>query len=196
LVLSFVLSIREGFMPHYTDQVKKVFELANAAAKELKHCETHVIHLVLGLVREDSGVAAQVLKNRGFSQEKITAAMQGYSFGVSESPLQELAWTYRALHVQKEAGDEARALNHDYIGTEHILLAATGESPHQWLELANSDDLGGMRREILGFLGHAVEERKQEPGKPEKGLNYEEIRAKVFAIRDMVQKLATALQGI
>ena len=171
-------------MATYTQRAEMVFQLAKNAAKEFKHAEVYPVHILLGLLQERSGLTASVLRNRGLSEERVKTAISAHDFeeGVGYEP--DLPWTDVAQYVSTMAAREADMLGHNYVGTEHILLAMTKIEANQWLHLASTGALAGIRQEVLNLLGYCGEEKP----------THEEILAKVFAIRDAVEQLAKDLQ--
>jgi ATP-dependent Clp protease ATP-binding subunit ClpC len=111
----------------FTERARKVMQLAQEEAQRLQHNYIGTEHLLLGLVREGKGVAAKTLTSLGVDLEKVRKAVEDIiSRGVS--PVAgEIGLTPRAKKVIELAVDEARHLNHHYIGTEHLLLGVIRE---------------------------------------------------------------------
>src|SRR5260221_13152093 len=84
-------------------------------------------HLLLGLVREREGIAAKVWSNLGVELNKVRIAVESIIGHGDRIVLGEIGLTPRAKKVLELAADEARRLNHDYIGTEHLLLGVVRE---------------------------------------------------------------------
>lgn len=111
----------------FTDRARKVLTLAQEEAQRFNHNYIGTEHLLLGLVRENDGVAAKVLANMGVQLSKVRSAVE-FIIGRGESMVtSELGLTPRAKKVLELAVDEARRLNHHYIGTEHLLLGLVRE---------------------------------------------------------------------
>ena len=111
----------------FTDRARKVLTLAQEEAQRFNHNYIGTEHLLLGLVRENDGVAAKVLANMGVQLSKVRSAVE-FIIGRGESMVtSELGLTPRAKKVLELAIDEARRLNHHYIGTEHLLLGLVRE---------------------------------------------------------------------
>ncbi len=101
--------------------------IAQDEARQLNHNYIGTEHILLGLVREEEGVAAKVLTNLGVSLNKVRSAVEFIS-GRGEKPSAgETGLTSRAKRVIELAIDEARNLGHNYIGTEHLLLGLLRE---------------------------------------------------------------------
>ncbi|HWZ18369.1 MAG TPA: Clp protease N-terminal domain-containing protein [Ktedonobacteraceae bacterium] len=101
--------------------------LAQEEAQRLHHNYIGTEHLLLGLVREGEGVAAKVLTSLGVDLEKVRKAIEDIIGRGDRIVLGEIGLTPRAKKVIELAVDEARLLNHHYIGTEHILLGLIRE---------------------------------------------------------------------
>jgi bifunctional DNase/RNase len=111
----------------FTERAKKVLSLAQEEAQRFQHNYIGTEHLLLGLVREGEGVAAQVLRNLGVELNKVRSAVE-FTIGRGDRiVLGEIGLTPRVKKVIELAVDEARLLNHHYIGTEHLLLGLVRE---------------------------------------------------------------------
>jgi ATP-dependent Clp protease ATP-binding subunit ClpC len=111
----------------FTERARKVLSLAQEEAQRLQHNYIGTEHLLLGLVREEEGVAAKVLSNLGVDLNKVRSAVEHIIGRGDRIVLGEIGLTPRAKKVIELAGDEARRLNHHYIGTEHLLLGLVRE---------------------------------------------------------------------
>jgi len=111
----------------FTERARKVLTLAQEEAQRFNHNYIGTEHLLLGLVREGDGVAARVLSNMGVQLPKVRSAVE-FIIGRGEGAVQsDIGLTPRAKKVIELAVDEARRLNHHYIGTEHLLLGLVRE---------------------------------------------------------------------
>jgi Clp amino terminal domain, pathogenicity island component/TIR domain len=111
----------------FTERVRKVLSLAREEAQRFQHNYIGTEHLLLGLVREGEGVAAKVLANLGVEPNKVRSAVEFIIGRGDRIVLGEIGLTPRAKKVIELAVDEARRLNHHYIGTEHLLLGLVRE---------------------------------------------------------------------
>jgi ribosomal protein L37AE/L43A len=111
----------------FTERARKVLSLAQEEAQRLQHNYIGTEHLLLGLVGEGEGVAAKVLTHLGVDLEKVRKAVEGIIGRGERVVLGEIGLTPRAKKVIELAVDEARRLNHDFIGTEHLLLGLIRE---------------------------------------------------------------------
>jgi hypothetical protein len=117
-----------GMYERFSDRAQKVMQLANQEAQRLDHEYIGTEHILRGLVKEGGGVAADVLKDFGVQLHTITAEVDKFvQKGAPFSSISRLPQTPRAKQVIGYAMEEARNLNHDYVGTEHILLGLLRE---------------------------------------------------------------------
>src|SRR5437588_2026103 len=122
----------------FTDRARKVMQLANQEAQRFNHEYIGTEHILLGLVKEGSGVAANVLKNLDIDLRRICLEVEKIvQAGPDMVTMGKLPQTPRAKKVIEYSIEEARNLNHNYVGTEHLLLgllreqegAAVGTTP-------------------------------------------------------------------
>ncbi len=107
----------------FTDRARKVMVLAEQEAQRSNHKEIDTGHILLGLVKEGNGVGARVLKNLGVELKKLrNAVWKIVESGPDMVTNGKLLPTLSAKKAVDYAIEEARALHHDYIGTEHLLL--------------------------------------------------------------------------
>ena len=112
----------------FTDRARKAILLASQEAERFKHEYIGTEHMLLGLVREGSGVAATVLKNLGVPLHSISSEVEKLvQSGPEMVTMEYLPRTPRAKKVIEYAMDEARTLKHGGVGTEHILLGLLRE---------------------------------------------------------------------
>jgi 6,7-dimethyl-8-ribityllumazine synthase len=105
----------------YTERALRVLTLAQEEAQRFKHNYIGTEHLLLGLVREDGGMAAKVLNTLGVELTKVRSAVE-FIIGRGDFPISEIGLTPRAKTVIELVEQEAKRLNHSYVGTEHLLL--------------------------------------------------------------------------
>src|SRR6266702_2402415 len=120
------MSDRDRF-DKFTERARKVLSLAQEEAQRFQHNYIGTEHLLLGLVREGEGVAAKVLSNLGVELYQVRNAIEFIIGRGDRIVLGEIGLTPRAKKVIELAVDEARRLNHHYIGTEHLLLGLVRE---------------------------------------------------------------------
>ena len=149
-----------------TDRARKVMALANQEAQRLNHEYIGTEHILLGLVKEGSGVGANVLKNLDIDLRKVRLEVEKLvKSGPEMVTMGKLPQTPRAKKVIEYAIEEARNLNHNYVGTEHLLLGLLREHDGVAAQvLMNlSLKLEEVREEVLNLLGAGVESEEAPP---------------------------------
>ena len=111
----------------FSERARRVLSLAQEEAQRFNHNYIGTEHILLGQVRETEGVAARVLSSLSVDLSKVRSAVE-FIIGRGEKPAQgEIGLTPRAKKVVELAVDEARRMNHTYIGTEHLLIGLLRE---------------------------------------------------------------------
>ncbi|MCR9201249.1 MAG: ATP-dependent Clp protease ATP-binding subunit [Planctomycetaceae bacterium] len=144
----------------FTDRARKVMQLANQEAQRFNHEYIGTEHILLGLVKEGSGVAANVLKNLDVDLRKIRIEVEKIvQTGPDMVTMGKLPQTPRAKKVIEYAMEEARNLNHNYVGTEHLLLGLLREQEGVAAQVLMNlgMKLDDVRDEVLNLLGHGLE---------------------------------------
>ncbi|MEZ5944041.1 MAG: ATP-dependent Clp protease ATP-binding subunit [Planctomycetaceae bacterium] len=151
----------------FTDRARKVMQLANQEAQRFNHEYIGTEHILLGLVKEGSGVAANVLKNLDVDLRKIRLEVEKIvQSGPDLVTIGKLPQTPRAKKVIEYAMEEARNLNHNYVGTEHLLLGLLREQEGVAAQVLMNLGLKleDVREEVLNLLGHGLEGETSERG--------------------------------
>ena len=149
----------------FTDRAKKVMNLARQEAQRFNHEYLGTEHILLGLVQEGSGVAANVLKNMAIDLNKIRAEVEKIvKTGPTMVTMGQLPFTPRAKKVLELSMEEASNLGHNYIGTEHLLLGLIKENEGIAAQvlLNLGVKLEDVREEVLEFLGADSAEEEEE----------------------------------
>ncbi len=140
----------------FTERARKVIILAKEEAKRFNHDYIGTEHILLGLIREGEGVAATVLEKMGISLENIRLEIEKLvQPGPTTQIIGDLPFTPRAKKSLELSAEEARALGHNYIGTEHLLLGLIREEEGVASQvLINLGlDLETVRNKIMEVLG-------------------------------------------
>jgi len=140
----------------FTERVRKVISLARQEAVRLHHDYIGTEHLLLGLVKEGEGVAAVVLTNLGVNTEDLRRAVENaVDIGSETLVLGEVPLNQEARSCLNYALDEARKMNHTYIGTEHLLLGLLREERGVACQILQSlgMDIELVRNETTRLLG-------------------------------------------
>ncbi len=144
----------------FTDRARKVMQLANQEAQRFNHEYVGTEHVLLGLVKEGSGVAANVLKNLDVDLRKIRVEVEKIvQSGPDMVTMGKLPQTPRAKKVIEYAIEEARNLNHNNVGTEHLLLGLLREQEGVAAQVLMNLNLKleEVREEVLNLLGHGMD---------------------------------------
>src|ERR1700760_3324399 len=154
----------------FTDRARKVMQLANQEAQRFNHEYVGTEHVLLGLIKEGSGVGANVLKNMDVDLRKIRNEIEKIvQAGPEMVTMGKLPQTPRAKKVIEYAIEEARNLNHNYVGTEHLLLGLLREHDGVAAQVLMNLNLKleEVREEVLNLLGAGVE--TEEPAQEKQG---------------------------
>ncbi|MGH7142883.1 MAG: ATP-dependent Clp protease ATP-binding subunit [Planctomycetota bacterium] len=150
----------------FTDRARKVMSYARQEAERFNHDYIGTEHILLGLVKEGNGVASTVLENLGVDLEKVRLEVEKM---VKPSPdiqtMGQLPFTPRAKQVLELALEEARSLDHNYVGTEHLLLGLLRENEGLAAQVLLNLNLRleDVRREVMEFLGAADQSQAASP---------------------------------
>jgi len=146
------------FGGRFTERAQRVLILANEEAKALNHNYVGTEHILLGLLKENEGVAAQALHSLGVQFDDIRDRIESL-IGRGTMPVDVIGYTPRAKRVLELSFVEARRLGHNYVGTEHILLGLLreGEGVAARVLMEMGVDLNRARDEVMKLLS-------QEPG--------------------------------
>ena len=157
----------------FTDRARKVMALANQEAQRFNHEYIGTEHILLGLIKEGSGVAANVLRNLEIDLKKIRIEVEKMvQSGPNTATMGKLPYTPKAKKVIELAFEEARSLGHNYVGTEHLLLGLLREQEGVAARVLMNlgVKLDDVREEVLSLLGAAQEsdasQQPQPPGFP------------------------------
>jgi len=152
----------------FTERVRKVMYLAREEAGRLQHDYIGTEHLLLGLIREGEGIAANVLTNLGLDLEVIRQTVESMVAAPGSTlTLGEIPFTPKAKRVLELAIEEARQLGHNYVGTEHLLLGLIreGEGVAARVLQELGVDRKKVRDETLRLLGGPPAGKTQEEEK-------------------------------
>ena len=144
----------------FTERARKVMALANQEAQRFNHEYIGTEHILLGLIKEGSGVGANVLRNLGVDLAKVRMEVEKLvKTGPDTVTMGKLPYTPRAKKVTEYAIEEARNLNHNYVGTEHLLLGLLREQEGVAAQVMMNLGLKleEVKEEILSLLGAGVE---------------------------------------
>lgn len=156
----------------FTDRARRVVVLAQEEARFLKHDYIGTEHLLLGLVHDGEGIAAQALDGLGVDLQDVREQVTSIVGRRRRSPTGHMAFTPRAKKIMELALRESLQLGHNYIGTEHILLALVREGEGVAAQVLQrlGADLPNVREQVMhvlsGYRGEAVEGHLAHPVGP------------------------------
>jgi ATP-dependent Clp protease ATP-binding subunit ClpC len=152
----------------FTERARKVVVLAQEEARHFNHNYIGTEHLLLGLLREDEGVAAQALSSLNVTLDEVREQVESIVGYGEEGTGAQAPFTPRSKKVLELALREALQLGHNYIGTEHILLGLVRESEGVAARvLSNLDvDPDKVRREVVRRLGGGRSQRGRGAARP------------------------------
>ena len=185
----------------FTDRARRVVVLAQEEARLLSHNYIGTEHLLLGLIHEGEGVAAQVLEAMEIDLEAARARVEEIIGEGGHSPSGHIPFTPRAKKVLELALREALQLGHNYIGTEHILLGLVreGEGVGTQVLVEMGAELTRVRRQVMGIIGSRGSESLE--GEPSdftatssQTLVIESLGEEVRRLRREVDRLRDALR--
>ncbi|MDD4635140.1 MAG: ATP-dependent Clp protease ATP-binding subunit [Dehalococcoidales bacterium] len=150
----------------FSEHARRVLTLAQEEAQRFNHSYIGTEHILLGLAREEEGIAAKVLTSMGVSLQRVRQAVE-YIIGAGEKQSTGASGlTSRAKKVIELAIDEARQMGHSYIGTEHLLLGILREGEGVAARVLQNLDVNQerVRAEIARVLSTSSQKAKQ--GRP------------------------------
>ena len=154
-------------MQRFTDDAQRVLSFAQEAALELGHDYVGTEHVLIGLIKVKNGVAAKALNELGLSAETIIEDVQEH-IGRGNKKASSVYMTPRVKHVLELAVEVANHMNHNYVGTEHILLGLLSDGGGVAVGILRNhniraNDIVDTIRTILGSsdsASHSGEDRK------------------------------------
>jgi ATP-dependent Clp protease ATP-binding subunit ClpC len=146
----------------FTERARQVVVLAQDEARLLRHGYIGTEHLLLGLFREEEGIAARVLESFATVEEVRGQVVRivGQGNGVTSG---QIPFTPRAKQVLELALREALSIGHNYIGTEHVLLGLARENDGVAMQILRDFDADAekIREAVLGVLSGSGRQREQ-----------------------------------
>lgn len=175
-------------MNNFTPRAQQVLALARKEADRFHHNYVGTEHLLLGLINLGQGVAVNVLQKMGLDLQTVRSAVEKQvGTGPESKPSGNIPYTPRVKKVLALAGKEAKALNHSYVGTEHILLGLLREGEGVAARVLKSleVDIERCRNEILSELdpNFSGEPEEASAGAPTAGSPDEKKESKTPALK-------------
>ena len=151
----------------FTERARQVVVLAQEEARTLKHNYIGTEHILLGLLREEEGLAARVLESLDITVERVRAQVVRIVGSGEEVTSGQIPFTPRAKKVLELALREALSLGHNYIGTEHILLGLVRENEGVAARILLDFDADSekIRNEVIRMLSGPGGRRQGQSGR-------------------------------
>ena len=148
----------------FTDRARRVVVLAQEEARMFDHNYVGTEHLLLGLIRENEGVAAKALESLGISLDVVRQQIEEIIGHGQQEPSGHIPFTKRAKKALEMSLRESVQLGHDYIGTEHILLGLLreGDGVAAQVLVKLGADLNRVRQQVIQLL-HGSGKRASPP---------------------------------
>jgi ATP-dependent Clp protease ATP-binding subunit ClpC len=143
----------------FTEKAENAINFSQESAMELLHNYVGTEHLLLGLIKEGTGVAARVLQAQGVTQEKVVEKIEILIGRGTEAVEQPVGFTPRTKRVMELSFREARKLGHNFIGTEHLLLGLMKEGDSVAVRILV--DLGVELQKMVGDIIKILGEEPQ-----------------------------------
>jgi ATP-dependent Clp protease ATP-binding subunit ClpC len=177
----------------FTDRARKVMQLANQEAQCMKREYIGSEHILLGLVSEGSGVAANVLKSLDVDLRKIRKQIETMvETGSDKAMAGTLPETPRAKKVLAYTIEEARKLGHNYVGTEHLLLGLLRDPDCLAAQVLMSLGLKleDVHQEVLNILGQNIDNPRAHAPAPEADVDLSKLPAEIAdTVRTLDQQI-------
>lgn len=188
-------------MERFTQRARRVLSLAQEEAERLQHSYIGTEHLLLGLMREEGGVAGRVLRDLGLDQRKVEELVERMTRAGQRAPNTRLDLSPGTKKVLELAVDEARRMGHHYIGTEHLLLGLVRQTEGIAIDVLKRLNVSPeeVRRQTRRVLQESpVQNRPPQSSTPPKpdnpsGSNRPESSKKSGVKTPLVDQLATDL---
>jgi ATP-dependent Clp protease ATP-binding subunit ClpC len=156
-------------MERFTQRARRVLSLAQEEAERLQHNYIGTEHLLLGLMREEGGVAGRVLRDLGLEQRRVEELVERMTRASPRTSNTQLDLSPGTKKVLELAVDEARRMGHHYIGTEHLLLGLVRQTEGVAIDVLKR--LGISPEEIRRQTRRVLQESPVQPQNPEKENN-------------------------
>jgi Clp amino terminal domain, pathogenicity island component/UvrB/uvrC motif len=182
-------------LERFTDRARRVVALAEEEARRLDHNYIGTEHILLGLIHEGDGVAAQVLESLGISLDAVRQQVVEIIGQGQQVPDEVIPFTPRSKKVLELSLRESQQLGHNHIGTEHILLGLIreGDGVAAQVLVKLGADLNRVRQRVIQLIA-----AQQQPGHlpPREGVPVTEARARLDAIEGRLAGIEGQLAAV
>jgi ATP-dependent Clp protease ATP-binding subunit ClpC len=181
----------------FTERARRVVVLAQEEARTLSHDYVGTEHILLGLVREGEGVAGQALESLEISLDAVRQQVEEIVGRGQQTPPGHIPFTPRTKKVLELSLREAQQLNHNYIGTEHILLGLIreGEGVAAQVLVRLGADLNRVRLQVIRVLhGHQASEPATTASVTGTESAVDQLVSQIREMNDEIERLRTLLR--
>jgi ATP-dependent Clp protease ATP-binding subunit ClpC len=181
----------------FTERARDAVVLAQEEARALRHNYIGTEHILLGLLREEEGVAARVLESLDITLDEVRAQVARIVGQGDELTIGQIPFTPRAKKVLELALREALSLGHNYIGTEHILLGLVRENEGVAARILLDFDADAekIRNEIIRVLSSLGGQERPPVSSGGLGARLEQIEERLSEISERLERIERRLEG-
>jgi len=183
-------------LERFTDRARRVVKLAEEEARMLNHNYIGTEHILLGLIREDEGVAAKALESLGISLQAVRQQVGEIIGQGQQVPFEVIPFTPQSKKVLELSLRESLQLGHSYIGTEHILLGLIreGDGVAAQVLVKLGADLNRVRHQVIQLIAG----QQQQPGhlRPREAVPVTEVQARLDAIEGRLAAIEGRLAAV
>jgi hypothetical protein len=183
-------------LERFTDRARRVVQLAEEEARRLDHNYIGTEHILLGLIREDEGIAAKALESLGISLQAVREQVEEIIGQGQQVPSEVIPFTPRAKKVLELSLRESLQLRHNYIGTEHILLGLIreGDGVAAQVLVKLGADLNRVRQQVIQLISGP----QPQPGPlpPREGAPATEVQDRLGAIEARLNAIEVLLAAV
>jgi ATP-dependent Clp protease ATP-binding subunit ClpC len=179
-------------LQRFTQRARRVLAIAQEEADRLSHNYIGTEHLLLGIVKEEHGIAGRTLRELGAKSERVAEMVERMTGAGRRAPSGKLDLTPRTKQVIEYGVEEARKLGHSYIGTEHLLLGLIRQGDGVAIDVLRQLGLtpDRIRRETL----RAIQQDQPEGNKPGAPIGPKKERPKTPALDQLATDLTAAAE--
>ena len=149
-------------LERFTQRARRVLSLAQEEAERMKHAYIGTEHLLLGLMKEEGGVAGRVLRELGLETRRVQEMVERLTGANKTASLAKIDLSPGTKRVLELAVDEARRMGHHYIGTEHLLLGLVRQNEGVAVDVLKK--LGISAEQIRRQTRRVLQENPAQPG--------------------------------
>jgi hypothetical protein len=179
-------------MERFTNRARRALSLAQEETVSLQHGSIDTEHLLLGLVREEGGVAGTVLRELGLNRKQVEELVKELS-AASKTEVSSPELSTGAKRALEKAVDQARKMGHNYIGTEHLLLALLEQKNCTAMTIL--DRLGITAQQVRQYTMTKLEANEDDQPRSSTPFTYPMMDERIKVLNMVNEGKITALEG-